>query len=76
METIPLKITAIGNSLGVILPKEFLTSLNLDKGDKLFASRTPGGFNIREYDEEIIEQMAVADYIMREDRDVLKKLAE
>jgi len=71
-----LKITAIGNSAGVILPKEVLAMLNVDKGDTLFFSRTPKGIEITSYDEEFARQMEIGRKIMREDRDVLKRLAE
>ena len=38
-----LKITRIGNSLGVILPRDLLTRLKLDKGDSVFLTETPDG---------------------------------
>jgi putative addiction module antidote len=71
-----LKITAIGNSLGVILPKEVLAKLHVDKGDTLHVSETPDGFEIRPYDEKFARHMEAAEQIMREDRDVLRRLAE
>jgi putative addiction module antidote len=71
-----LKITTIGNSVGVILPKEVLALLNADKGDTLYVTRTPDGIALRAYDEEFVRHMEVAEKIMREDRDVLRRLAE
>lgn len=71
-----LKITQIGNSLGVILPKEVLTKLHVDKGDTLFVSETPNGVVLTAYDEEFSRQMEIGRRVMREDRDVLRKLAE
>lgn len=71
-----LKLTAIGNSVGVILPKEILANLNVDKGDVLYATKVPNGIMIRNYDEKFARHMEVAERVMREDRDVLKKLAE
>lgn len=71
-----LKLTQIGNSVGVILPKELLARLRVAKGDHLFASELPDGLKLTPYDEEFERKMAVAERIMREDRDVLKKLAE
>ncbi len=41
-----LKITTIGNSLGVILPKEVLAKLHADKGDTLYVTRTPNGIEL------------------------------
>ena len=71
-----IKITAIGNSMGLILPKEILQLLRVDKGDTLFVLETPNGIELTPYDPEFAAQMEVAEGVMREDRDVLKKLAE
>jgi putative addiction module antidote len=71
-----LKITGIGNSAGVILPKELLARLRLDKGDELYALETPGGIKLTVFDPELAEQMEVAEKLMREDRAVLRKLAQ
>lgn len=73
---ITLKITSIGNSVGVILPKEVLALLNADKGDTLFVSRAPDGIVLSNYDPKLARQMEVARKVMRENRDALKKLAE
>ncbi len=74
--TMKLKITAIGNSAGVILPKELLARLRLDKGDALYAVETPDGLKLTAFDPELAAQMEVAERIMREDRTVLHKLAQ
>jgi len=71
-----LKITTIGNSAGVILPKELLARLRLEKGDELHALETPDGIRLSVYDPTLAEQMDVAEQIMREDRQVLHKLAQ
>ncbi|MGH8162568.1 MAG: AbrB/MazE/SpoVT family DNA-binding domain-containing protein [Gammaproteobacteria bacterium] len=71
-----LKITTVGNSAGVVLPKELLARLHLEKGDVLFATETPDGIKLQPYDPEFERQMAVAEKIMREDRDLLHKLAD
>jgi putative addiction module antidote len=71
-----LKITAIGNSAGVILPKELLARLRLQKGDELFALETPDGIRLTAFDPELAAQMEVAEQVMREDRLVLHKLAQ
>lgn len=70
-----LKITAIGNSAGVVLPKELLARLRLRKGDTLYATETPDGIKLMPHDPALAEQMEVAERIMREDRAVLRKLA-
>jgi len=71
-----LKITAIGNSAGVILPKELLARLRVDKGDELYALETPDGIRLTTYDPKLAAQMEVAEKIMRDRRDLLRKLAE
>lgn len=71
-----LKITTVGNSAGVVLPKELLARLRVDKGDELFVTETPDGIKLMAYDPVFEKQMAVAERIMRENRDVLRKLAD
>ena len=71
-----LKITTIGNSTGLILPKEILQKLRVQKGDTLFAIETAKGIELTPFNPELSEQMQIAEQIMREDRDALRKLAE
>lgn len=71
-----LKVTTVGNSTGVILPKELLEKLRIGKGDSLFVTETPNGIELSPYNAEFARQMEIAESIMREDRDVLRKLAE
>lgn len=71
-----LKVTTVGNSAGVVLPKELLARLRVDKGDSLFVTETPDGIMLRAYDPNFAEQMAIAEEIMREDRDVLRQLSQ
>jgi putative addiction module antidote len=71
-----LKITTVGNSAGVILPKELLARLRLEKGDELYALETPDGIRLTTYDPELAAQMEVAEQVMRERRNLLHKLAE
>jgi putative addiction module antidote len=71
-----LKITAIGNSAGVILPKELLARLRVEKGDELYALETPDGIRLTTYDPVFAAQMEVAEQVMREHRDLLRRLAE
>lgn len=74
--TSKLKITTIGNSTGVILPKEILEKLRVSKGDTLFAIETSRGIELTPFNPEVAEQMQLAEQVMREDRDALRKLAE
>jgi putative addiction module antidote len=71
-----LSIRSIGNSAGVVLPKEVLNRLRVGKGDKLYLIETEGGYKLTPYNEEFAKQMSIAEDIMREDRDILKALAK
>ncbi len=75
--TYRLTLRPIGNSRGAIFPKDLLAKLRADeKTAELFVTETPDGLLIRNYDPTFVYQMSVAEQIMAEDRDVLKKLAE
>lgn len=71
-----LKITTVGNSAGVVLPREILDRLHVSKGDLLYALETPNGIELTPYCPEFAKQMEAAEKVMREDRDVLRKLGE
>ncbi|MBE0550031.1 MAG: AbrB/MazE/SpoVT family DNA-binding domain-containing protein [Rubrivivax sp.] len=71
-----LKLTQIGNSVGVILPKEILARLKLEKGDAVFVTETPDGVALTPYDPVFEGQMAAARRIMKKRRDVLRELAK
>ncbi len=71
-----VKIISIGNSSGVILPKETLARMNVQKGDTLYLTEGPQGIRLVPFDEEFATQMEAAREIMRENRDVLQRLAE
>jgi len=71
-----IKITTIGNSAGVILPKELLARLRLEKGDTLYATELPDGIKLSPFDPKLAAQMETAERIMRKDRNVLRKLAK
>ena len=71
-----LKLTRIGNSTGVVLPREVLERLRVERGDLLSVIETPDGIQLTAYDPEFASQMELAEHVMREDRDVLRKLAE
>lgn len=71
-----IKVTTVGNSAGIVLTKEMLAKLRVSKGDKLYAVETPSGIELTAYNPEFSAQMDAAEAIMRDNRDVLKKLAE
>jgi putative addiction module antidote len=71
-----LKVTTVGSSAGVVLPKEVLTKLRVVKGDFVFLTESPDGFRITPYDPEFEEDMALARQVMRKRRDLLRELAK
>ncbi|SJM92926.1 putative addiction module antidote [Crenothrix polyspora] len=71
-----LKLTAIGNSVGVVLPKEALDKLHLEKGDKMYLTESPEGFRLTPYDPEFEQQITEARRIMKKRCDVLHELAK
>lgn len=73
---IKLKVTKIGNSLGVVLPKEALARLKVKQGDSVFLTEAPDGYRITLYDEELGVQLAEARDIMRRRRNALRELAK
>jgi putative addiction module antidote len=72
-----LKLTQIGNSVGVILPKEVLARLKLVKGDTVFVTDAAnGGVTLTPYDPSLDEQLALGREFMREYRDTFHQLAK
>jgi putative addiction module antidote len=73
---VKLKLTTVGSSTGLILPKEVLSRLYVVKGDSVFLTESPDGVRITPYNPEFEEQMTLARKFMRERRDVLRELAK
>jgi putative addiction module antidote len=71
-----LKITTIGSSVGVVLPKAILDKLHVKKGDVVYFTEAPDGFRVTPFSSEFGQQMEAAEEVMREDRDVLRALAK
>lgn len=71
-----LKLTQIGNSVGVILPKEVLARLKLEKGDTLHLTDTPDGIALTPYEPNLEQQLALGREFMREYRDTFHALAK
>jgi len=71
-----LKVMTVGNSVGIVLPKELLERLRVQKGDSLYVIETKQGIELTPYNPEFAAQMEAAERVMREDRDALRKLAE
>jgi len=73
---VKLKVTTVGSSAGIVLPKEVLMRLKVAKGDSIFLTESPEGFRITPYDPDFERQMGLTRKVMRERRDVLRELAK
>lgn len=72
-----IKVRHIGNSLGVVLPKEVLTKLNVNDGDMLYLIESPdGSMRISPFDPAFEEQMKAAREGMGKFRNTLRELAK
>jgi putative addiction module antidote len=71
-----LKITKVGNSAGLLLPKEALAKLRVEQGDTVFLTEAPDGYRITPYDPAFERQMKLARRVMRKHRNVLRELAK
>ena len=69
------KILTIGSSVWIVLSKDILARLKVEKGDSLFITETPDGIKLTPYDASFAAQMEAGRIVMRENRDVLRKLA-
>lgn len=73
---VEVKVRKIGNSHGIVLPKEVLSQLKVDDGDKLFLVAEPDGYCLTALDPEVARQIEIAGEITKRYRNTLKKLAE
>jgi putative addiction module antidote len=71
-----LKITTVGNSLALSIPKELVNRFNLQKGDEIFVRETPEGFEVSPYDPDFKEAMEAAASIAKEYKNALRTLAQ
>lgn len=70
-----LKLTAVGTSTGVVIPKEMLTHLRVQRGDCLPVVETPEGYLLTPFDPTIEEQREAGREFRKEYRDTFKALA-
>lgn len=71
-----LKVTTVGNSTGVVLPKEVLAKMHIEKGDNLYLTPTPNGFEISPYNPEFEQEMEIARKVMKQYCSALRELAK
>ncbi|MBL1211408.1 AbrB/MazE/SpoVT family DNA-binding domain-containing protein [Geminocystis sp. GBBB08] len=71
-----LKVITIGNSTGVVLPKEVLAKMHIEEGDNFYLIPTPNGFEITPYNPEFEQEMDTARQVMKQYRNALRELAK
>lgn len=71
-----LKLTKIGNSVGVIFPRELLARLHAEAGDTVYLTESPDGARVTPYNPDFAGQMEAAERIMKKRRSVLRELAK
>ncbi len=71
-----LKLTSVGTSTGLVIPKEMLTRMNLEKGDMLHVVETRDGYLLTPYDEEVERQLELGRRVMKENRELFRALAK
>jgi putative addiction module antidote len=76
-DAMKIELKKIGNSTGLILPKELLARLGFQQGDSLFLTELPDrAVKLTPYDPDHGEAMEIARELFREYQDTFKKLAE
>ncbi len=71
-----LKLTTVGNSVGVVLPRELLARLRVERGDSLYVLETPNGIELTPYRPDFVAQVEQAERLLRDERDVLRQLRD
>lgn len=71
-----LKITKVGNSSGLLLPKEAMAKLRVEPGDTIYLTETPDGFRLTPHDPDFERQMTLARKVMKKHRRALRELAK
>jgi putative addiction module antidote len=71
-----VKVTTVGSSTGIVLPKDVLERLHLQRGDSVYLTETPGGVHITPYRPDFAEAIDAGRRVMRRYRNALRKLAE
>ena len=71
-----VKVTTVGSSAGVVLPKEALQRMKAKKGDVLYLVETPDGYQLTPYDREFARQVDAAETVMARYKNALRELAK
>ncbi len=70
-----VKLTDVGDSIGLIIPEEILEKMGAKKGDTLMVLETKSGIELRTFEPAFAKQMEIAEKVMEKERQVLRRLA-
>lgn len=76
MLKVKVKVKQVGNSTGILLPKEVLQKMMINKGDTLYLAEGPDGYTLTPYQQVFEEQMIAANKVMKKYRNALRELAK
>ena len=71
-----VKITTVGNSMGILLPKEALNKMKASKGDTLYLVENQDGYSLTPYQQDFESQIEAAEDIMKRYKNTLRELAK
>ncbi|MGA7724595.1 MAG: AbrB/MazE/SpoVT family DNA-binding domain-containing protein [Opitutaceae bacterium] len=71
-----LKLRPFGSSVGVIIPKEILGSLNVAEGDTVYLTQSQDGYRVVAHDPNFAKAMAIYRDVAKEYRNTLRELAK
>lgn len=74
--SLELKLRKIGNSVGVILPKEALSHLKIEEGDTVSLTETPDGYRLSQSQSDFAKTMSVMESLSKRYRNTLRELAK
>lgn len=71
-----VKVTSVGNAMGILLPEEALKKLNAGNGDTLYLVEDTGGFTLTSHQQDFESQMETAEKVLKKYRNALHELAQ
>lgn len=71
-----VKVTSVGNSMGILLPKEALSRLKAERGDTLYLVEGPDGYTLTPYQQDFEQQIVAAKSLMKRYKNTLRELAK
>ncbi|HWS40127.1 MAG TPA: AbrB/MazE/SpoVT family DNA-binding domain-containing protein [Arenimonas sp.] len=71
-----VKVTSVGNSMGILLPKEALSRLKAERGDTLYLVEGPDGYTLTPYQQDFEQQIDAAKSLMKRYKNTLRELAK